>query len=51
MGYDIKKSQIVLDNPIKELGEFPVKISLEHNLEPEITVVISQEAGKESAEE
>src|SRR3989338_5460315 len=32
MGFDVKKSQINLASPIKELGEFPVKINLDHNL-------------------
>jgi len=40
MGFDIKKNQINLPEPIKELGEFPVKIKFTHNLEAEITVVI-----------
>ena len=43
MGFDVKKSQINLPEPIKELGEFPVKISLDHNLEAEITVIITEE--------
>jgi large subunit ribosomal protein L9 len=43
MGFKIKKDQVVLENPIEEVGEFPVKIKLDHNLEPEITVIISQE--------
>ncbi|MEK7664764.1 MAG: 50S ribosomal protein L9 [Patescibacteria group bacterium] len=43
MGFEIKKSQIALQNPIKELGEFPVKINLEHNLEAEITLIITEE--------
>lgn len=51
MGYEVKKSQIVLAAPIKELGEFPIKISLDHNLESEITVIISAESGGESIEE
>lgn len=42
-GFDIKKSQIDLAEPIGELGEFPVKIKLEHNLEPEIKVIIVEE--------
>lgn len=42
-GFDIKKSQIDLAEPIKELGEFPIKIKLEHNLEPEIKVIIVEE--------
>lgn len=43
VGFEIKKNQIVLQNPIKEAGEFPVKINLDHNLETEITVVVSAE--------
>lgn len=43
MGFEIKKSQVVLKEPIKELGEFPIKINLEHNLEAEITVIITEE--------
>lgn len=42
-GFNVKKSQINLEKPIKELGEFPVKISLDHNLEAEITVIITPE--------
>jgi len=40
MGFEIKKGQIVLAEPFKEIGEFPVKIKLEHNLEVEIRVEI-----------
>ena len=43
LGFDIKKSQIDLPEPIKELGEFPIKIKLEHNLESEIKVIIVAE--------
>ncbi|MBU4204902.1 50S ribosomal protein L9 [Patescibacteria group bacterium] len=43
LGFDIKKTQVLLENPIKELGEFPVKITLEHNLEAEITLIVNQE--------
>lgn len=43
MGFEIKKSQIKLENPIKELGEFPVKINLDHNLEVEVKVIITSE--------
>lgn len=42
-GFDIKKDQILLEEPIKELGEFPVKIKFEHNLEAEIKVIITEE--------
>lgn len=43
LGFDVKKSQILLPEPIKELGEFPIKIHFEHNLEPEIKVIITEE--------
>lgn len=43
MGFNVKKSQINLKNPIKELGEFPVKVNLDHNLEAEIDVIIVAE--------
>ena len=43
MGFEIKKTQIDLLEPIKELGEFPVKIHFEHNLEAEIRVIIIEE--------
>lgn len=47
MGFDVKKSQIDLKEPIKETGEFSVKINLEHNLEAEIKVIITGEKEKE----
>ncbi len=50
-GFDIKKNQIILEEPIKELGEFPVKIKFEHNLEAEIKVIVVQEEKKEKKEE
>jgi len=43
LGFNIKKNQIGLENPIKELGEYPVKVTLEHNLEAEINVIVSRE--------
>lgn len=43
MGFEVKKSQIVLEKPIKELGEFMVKIALDHNLEAEIKVQVTKE--------
>jgi len=41
-GFEIKKNQIELSEPIKELGEFPVKIKFEHNLEAEIRVIVTK---------
>ncbi|KPJ56712.1 hypothetical protein AMJ49_04105 [Parcubacteria bacterium DG_74_2] len=43
LGFNIKKSQIDLKEPIKEIGEFPIKLKLEHNLETEIRVIITEE--------
>lgn len=42
-GFEIKKAQIDLIEPIKELGEFPVKIKFEHNLEAEIKIIVTEE--------
>lgn len=46
-GFDIKKSQIELAEPIKDLGEYPVKIKLEHNLEAEIRVIVTKKEEEE----
>lgn len=43
MSFKIKKEQILLENPIEEVGEFPVKIRFDHNLESEITIIVSEE--------
>ena len=43
LGFEVKKSQIELTEPIRELGEFPVKIKFEHNLEAEIRVIVAKE--------
>lgn len=43
IGFDVKKNQIILEEPLKELGEFPVKIRFSHNLEVEIKVIIIEE--------
>jgi large subunit ribosomal protein L9 len=42
-GFEIKKTQIELPQPIKELGEFPIKVKFEHNLEAEIRVIVTKE--------
>ena len=43
MVHEVKKSQIKLESPLKETGEFLVKIALEHNLEAEIRIIITEE--------
>jgi len=42
-GFDIKKSQIEISQPVKELGEFPAKIKFDHNLEAEITIIVEEQ--------
>ena len=51
VGIEIKKSQVKLENPIKELGEFQVSITLPHNLEAEIKVIIAANKVEEKPEE
>jgi len=43
LGFEIKKEQIDLAEPIEELGEFPTKVRFEHNLESEIIVIVTEE--------
>lgn len=43
LGFTIKKNQIDLPMPIKGIGEFPIKIRLEHNLEAEIKIITVEE--------
>jgi len=50
MGFEIKKSQVKLESPIKELGEFPISIGLDHNLEAEVKVIVAAES-EDSAED
>ena len=51
LGFEIKKSQVKLENPIKATGEFPVSINLDHNLEAEIKVIITAEKDEKKEEE
>src|SRR4030042_988856 len=46
-GFDIKKKQIKIPQPIKDLGEFPVTILFDHGLEAEIKLVVMEEKPKE----
>lgn len=43
LGFAVKKTQVILEEPIKELGEFPIKIKFDHNLEAEIKLIITEE--------
>ena len=51
MGFEVKKSQVKLTSPIKELGEFPITISLNHNLEAEVKAIVIAEKSEEKIEE
>jgi large subunit ribosomal protein L9 len=46
MNFNVKKDQIIIQEPIKELGEFKVKINFKHNLEAEIKLIITPEETK-----
>ncbi|MCX6719936.1 MAG: 50S ribosomal protein L9 [Candidatus Staskawiczbacteria bacterium] len=51
MGFEVKKSQVKLADPIKDIGEYPVSIGLDHNLESEIKIIITSENKKVEKEE
>ncbi|MEK7097959.1 MAG: 50S ribosomal protein L9 [Patescibacteria group bacterium] len=42
-GFHIKKSNIILDHPIKSLGEHKIKIRLDHEITAELTLQIKRE--------
>jgi len=44
LGFEVKKSQVKLEAPIKELGEFEVKLTFDHNLEAEIKLIVAEDA-------
>jgi len=44
LGYDIDKKKILLDEPIKRLGNFAVPIKISHDDRAEIKVVVAREA-------
>ena len=45
MGFEVKKSQVIAENPIDQAGEYPIKLRFDHNLETEITVIVTEENG------
>ncbi|OIO45279.1 50S ribosomal protein L9 [bacterium (Candidatus Gribaldobacteria) CG23_combo_of_CG06-09_8_20_14_all_37_87_8] len=42
-GYHVEKENIILAEPIKEIGEYDVSLKFDHNLETEIKVIITAE--------
>lgn len=43
MGYEVKKNQIELKDEITEVGEYDAKIKLEHNLEANIKLIVTED--------
>lgn len=39
-GFELNKKQIILEEPIKELGDYQIRIELDHGLEAEITLSV-----------
>jgi large subunit ribosomal protein L9 len=48
-GFDIKKKQIKIPQPIKETGEFPITILFDHGLEAEIKIIVVEEKPKDES--
>jgi len=42
-GFDIKKQQIKIPQPIKEVWEYPITILFDHNLEAEVKIIVLDE--------
>ncbi|TFH40574.1 MAG: 50S ribosomal protein L9 [Chrysiogenales bacterium] len=42
-GFDIDKRKILIENPIKQTGEYAVKIKLDEGQSPEIRVIVEKE--------
>jgi large subunit ribosomal protein L9 len=43
LGYDIDKRKILLENPIKQLGEFSIPIKLDDGLTASVKVIVEKE--------
>ncbi len=42
-GFDVEKEQVDLDNPIKELGDYKVKINFKHADSAEVKIKVNKE--------
>ncbi|MFH1671756.1 MAG: 50S ribosomal protein L9 [Candidatus Portnoybacteria bacterium] len=49
-GFNVDKSQIKLENPIKEIGERDILIEFPHNLEVGIKIIISEKESEKKKE-
>lgn len=43
-GFNIKKNQIKIPQPIKTAGEYPIIITFDHGLEAEIKIIVAEES-------
>jgi len=50
LGFDIEKKKILLDEPIKRLGNYTVPIKVFHDDRAEIKLAVAREGGPEEAE-
>ena len=50
-GFEVKKNQLGLAQPIEALGEFLIKIKFDDNIEAEIKVIVSAEETKSEEKE
>lgn len=46
-GFEIKKNQIKILQPIKEVGEHPITLNFDHGLEAEIKLIVIDEKSKQ----
>jgi len=51
LGYDIDKKKILLDEPIKRLGNFAVPVKVSTEARAEVKIVVAREEGEEKAAE
>ncbi len=51
LGYDIDKKKILLDEPIKRLGNFAVPVKISSEDRAEVKIVVAREEGQEAAAE
>lgn len=42
-GFKIKRNQIKIPQPIKEIGEYPVTLIFDHNLEADVKLIVVEE--------
>lgn len=42
-GYDVRKNQVRISGPIKEVGEYEVIVEFSHGLEAKVKIIVSEE--------